>query len=344
MLTGILLSMVLILSLNNLPLRIALFSLLVCLAPFPAIFRTSRMAIMGNFMAGVYALTMFGVIWPIDFKKKIIIIAIGIVFLFTGIVIFSDRNDAVSIVNVKKMMAVYNHFNDEYLAKKDSHVPRKFHSVSVYNPDNLSLQDYVDYRDYTKKEGMNDREGADIEGQGQMKEAKATEESSAELIGGYENNRQIVTYSSAVFRLLVWQDLIEEYLIHRPIFGFDFGKPVRSLRLEVLRWSGQWERDGWVPVHNSLLHMIYRTGIVGMVFIISMIVLFIRLTLGFMRLRSVKGILLCSIMVTWGVCANFLLTLEVPYTAVPVWSLYGMIFAYCQLKEKQAKEEHALEK
>ncbi len=84
--------------------------------------------------------------------------------------------------------------------------------------------------------------------------------------------------------------------------------------------------------------MIYRTGVVGIGFIFCVGMLFVRLTLGFIRQKSYVGILLCSILVIWAVCANFLLTLEFPYTAVPVWSLYGMILAH-YMELENTKEE-----
>lgn len=144
--------------------------------------------------------------------------------------------------------------------------------------------------------------------------------------------------NNSVFRLLIWRDMLDEYKHFHPIFGFDFGKPFRSISLEVLEWGkSEWERDGWVAAHNSFLHMIYRSGIVGVIFIGCIVILLLKMIRDFFIFRSFTGILLCGLILSWFVASNFLIVLEIPYTAIPIWSLYGLTFAYYQSEVKTKK-------
>lgn len=318
-------------------------ALLLVFAPFTELFHSVRMIILGNTLAVIYLITMLAVLWKIPAKWKAGIIASLLIILTAFVYGIADRNELVSLVNLKKLAAIHDHYEDRYQRLKLTHQPYEFGQVKLFNPDNQGVQDYIKFREDIRQKtaGNNERDsGASHNTDGDKSDNRAGEpkpEISPDSIAGYANDGKIVTYNNAVYRLLVWRDLLEEYTQKRPLFGFDLGKPFRSKRLEVLRWGGQWKRDGWVPVHNSLLHIVYRSGIVGVSFIGAIIGLFVWLTRGFIRLRCMTGLLLLSTMVTWGVCANFLLTLEFPYTAVPVWSLYGMILAYYQLKLKEVR-------
>lgn len=149
-------------------------------------------------------------------------------------------------------------------------------------------------------------------------------------------------YNNALFRLFIWRDMIRELAQKKPIAGFDFGKPLRSVSLEILNWGTvDWQRDGWIAPHNSYLHILYRAGVMGVVFIFAVFLVLFRMIGRFIQLKSIIGILLCGIIIDWFVAANFLLILELPYTAIPIWSLYGMTLAYCYKKENSA---HALGK
>jgi len=44
--------------------------------------------------------------------------------------------------------------------------------------------------------------------------------------------------------------------------------------------------------------------------------------------KSFTGVLLCGIVINWFAAANFLLIFELPYTAIPIWTIFGMTFAY----------------
>ena len=142
-----------------------------------------------------------------------------------------------------------------------------------------------------------------------------------------------------LFRLLVWRDMIEEFsresLIGK-ILGINFGKPQRSISLEIYgQASGEWSRDGWIAPHNSFLHLIYRGGIVGLLMVVGLFSVVGILTRKFVMLKSSTGIWLMSLFVYWMTFSNFLLCLELPYQAIPFWSLLGMTMAYCKDKSCQ---------
>ena len=147
--------------------------------------------------------------------------------------------------------------------------------------------------------------------------------------GWVENN-------NAVFRILIWRDMLRDLAREKPILGFSFGKPLRSISLEILDWgASEWARDGWVEAHNSYLNIIYRAGMIGVLFVWAIFFVLFQMIKRFVQLKSVVGILLCGVIINWFVAANFLLIFELPYTAIPLWSLYGMTFAYCYRKEKK---------
>jgi len=134
---------------------------------------------------------------------------------------------------------------------------------------------------------------------------------------------------NAIFRLFIWRDMLVDLSNEKPILGFDFGKPLRSKSLEILHWGdSDWVRDGWIGAHNSYLHIIYRMGIVGIVLIASFLTILFRMIKKFISLKSLTGILLCGIIINWFTAANFLLIFELPYTAIPIWTLFGLTYAY----------------
>ncbi len=131
------------------------------------------------------------------------------------------------------------------------------------------------------------------------------------------------------FRLFIWRDMIKQLSDKKPVFGFDFGRPFRSRNLAILNWGqSECRKDGWIAAHNSYLEIVYRAGIVGILFILGIFTAVAILTKEFLQRKSVTGILLCGALISWLAMANFLVILELPYNAIPFWSLFGMTFAY----------------
>jgi len=141
--------------------------------------------------------------------------------------------------------------------------------------------------------------------------------------------------NNILFRIFIWRDILMQLREEKPLLGFDFGKPFRSKNLEILNWAaGDWKRDGWITAHNSYLHILYRAGIIGILFILTIFVVLFRMIRKSLHLQSINGLLLCGILINWLVAANFLVILELPYNAIPFWSLFGMTFAYLGKKNK----------
>jgi len=45
------------------------------------------------------------------------------------------------------------------------------------------------------------------------------------------------------------------------------------------------------------------------------------------------------ILVYWAAISNFLVFFELPYNAIPFWSLLGMVWAYAEALEKKQAED-----
>lgn len=138
-----------------------------------------------------------------------------------------------------------------------------------------------------------------------------------------------VAYNNALFRLFIWRDMVRELIKYRPVFGFSYGRPQRSVSLEILGWGQEeWLRDGWITPHNSFLHLIYRGGIIGVIVIGFILFSIIIMTMDFLRARSWRGGLLISVLVYWIINAQFGLILDLPYNAIIFWTLFGITWVY----------------
>ncbi|MBF0570633.1 MAG: hypothetical protein HQL12_02055 [Candidatus Omnitrophica bacterium] len=140
---------------------------------------------------------------------------------------------------------------------------------------------------------------------------------------------EIISDANINFRIFIWRDMFVDWKARKLLMGMDFGKPFRSPCLEMMHWAEtEWSRDGWIEPHNSYFNILYRGGVIGLILVGSIWgSLFWFIKLAFCR-RSWILILLAAILLNWMVAANFLLILELPYTAIPFWSLAGMAFAY----------------
>jgi len=136
-------------------------------------------------------------------------------------------------------------------------------------------------------------------------------------------------YGNILFRLFLWRDMAVELIKDKAWLGFSFGKPQRSISLELFGSAGgEWGRDGWIAPHNAFFHMIYRSGIFGLVATLAIFFTLFSMVKKFVKRKSLKGLLLSSILVYWLVLSSFLVVLELPYQAIPFWTLFGMVIAY----------------
>ncbi|TAM37175.1 hypothetical protein EPN54_05245 [bacterium] len=136
-------------------------------------------------------------------------------------------------------------------------------------------------------------------------------------------------YANSLFRIFIWQDALNDIMNYKPVFGFDFGKPFLSHSLQVTKWAiSDWGRDGWVCFHNGYIDILYRSGVLSIIFFIFILGMLLIMVRKSFQVSSINGILLTGILINWFVAANFLEILEMPYTAIPLWSLFGITFAY----------------
>ena len=131
-----------------------------------------------------------------------------------------------------------------------------------------------------------------------------------------------------LWRIFIWRDMFREVIKERAVFGLDFGKPLRPISIEILKWDIGDGRVGYLEPHNSYFHILYRSGLVGLIFIITFFWLFVRLIFHSVKKDKIIGILLSSALLYWLILSNFIVLLEFPYFAIPFWSLFGMSIAY----------------
>jgi len=145
--------------------------------------------------------------------------------------------------------------------------------------------------------------------------------------------------NTILFRFYIWKDMLAELYRHKAVWGMNWGWPQRSPSIETLGWASmEWGKDGWITPHNSLLHFIYRGGIIGVLLIVVLLSRLIFLTVDFVKMKSSIGILLISIFVYWLAVASFSVFLEFPYSAIPFWGLLGLTMGYHQsLIQKTAR-------
>ena len=207
-----------------------------------------------------------------------------------------------------------------------------FHSVgnSPEKPDSMKefVQRMRDEYFFKKKCSMHLQEKSPVHMQEKCPvQTKSTYEYSNEMLGVKQDDTR--------FRYYIWMDMAHEYAHHKPIFGFAFGRPLCSTTIsKYFGTSSTQYTDGWVGAHNSFFYMIYRAGIVGLAMVVFIYWLWFGLVRDFYILRDWTGILLCSILLNWFVAANFFLIFELPYTAIPVWTILGITLKHRMLLRK----------
>ncbi|VAX35715.1 hypothetical protein MNBD_UNCLBAC01-515 [hydrothermal vent metagenome] len=329
--------------------------------PYLSFIRTSRMMMVGNFVASIYIIFSFYNL--LNWKKEVKRVGIVLIFFsfIFGIINFGDVNAMKSIVSFDKMSEIFNFYDQKIdkVLKEGNYKSVKLNKVGLYNSnvfkeveDIKKSGDRVVINLKKRAKQVDIQKEVDVVGDFQekgfeaavKKEKVETVRILKESLNG-EVKKDIVQNNiqeekipqrnwegaciNAVFRMFIWRDMVVEFVNKKPFLGFHFGKPLRSRSLEILNWGGiEWTRDGWIGAHNSYLHIIYRSGIVGIIFIISILTILFKMIKTFIQLKSVTGILLCGIIINWFVAANFLLIFELPYTAIPIWTIYGMTFAY----------------
>lgn len=269
--------------------------------PYIFLFKTARMMFVAN---TVSLLFLVAAIWSLSEIKVYIKMTMAIIFLlvlscaFYKFFVLGESGRV--FVSPQKIISTFKETDEEIRVKKKDFKPY-VHHVGLYNLDGFHGKDQFN-NDNVNEEELQEASPVPVEW---------------------------VSTNNIIFRLLIWRDMLKDWEINKPLLGVDFGKPFLSISLEVLHWAEpEWRRDGWIEPHNSFFNIFYRAGIIGIILVASLwggLVWLIKLA--FER-RSWTLILLSAILLNWMVAANFLLILELPYTAIPFWTLAGMTCAY----------------
>ena len=158
--------------------------------------------------------------------------------------------------------------------------------------------------------------------------------------------------NNAKWRLYVWKDIIEE-TAEKPVFGWGFGKKFVPKTIAKLGWGGSWrdpsagnpEAKGIQDPHNSFLSILHRTGVVGLVVMVSLFIKFIvTMANGLLRIRDNKiksyifGLLLCIICILF--TSSFMVVLEGPYMGILLWIGMGIIVSLNRISMHSAQREN----
>jgi len=261
-------------------------------------------------------------------KKGFKLIFFGLILLFISLILFkiSDRNAIISMININKIITLYQENNKIVVDKGDSFVMGNFKTKLYNHEPKIKAGPKALTREIISEPKINVRPKA----LKMLESAIKPQINSGHLLSPKQQYRNIGNaYTDSVFRILIWGDACREMASNIHILGFAFGKPFRSKSLEILEWGKvEWERDGWVAMHNSYLDMIYRAGIIGIGVIIALLAILYAMIKKILSINSFSGILLFAVLINWLIASNFLEILELPYTAIVFWSLLGMLYAY----------------
>lgn len=363
----IILSLVLILSLKNKLLRYSLIALFVLVLPYKSLFGVSRAGLLAHFAAWIFLFIVFLLMFNLKFKYKIYASLLFFLFSLAFIYLFVDPNNIKSLLNLKVVLDRYKEYKCQYVGIKQKYGYQESVIPVLLYEDALHKQlEAVHKKDIVLNEELK-KFNAEIN---QKKETTVNEKNKTLSVSRYisaPGNRSNVlaaqelksldndikttglkdaedfkknkkyrslntAYSNIVWRMIVYSDMWEDIINEKRVFGADFGKPFRSKTIETLGWNnaGQWV--GWIEPHNSYIHILYRAGVIGILFIFVLISLFIWLVKNFVKLHDIKGILLSSALVYWLIFPNFAVVLELPYFAIPFWCLFGITLRYAHHK------------
>lgn len=353
---------------SNKKIKCVMFAILFLVAPYRQLFFTSRMMIISNVLGMIFLIIGFYLSLPIRKTVKISAVTLGIIFIIGGITQFSDKNAIKSIVKLDRIIEIFKELDIQiknYPISEDAMKTSK--KIRVYNPDVWYRNRDPDEPLYSSKTTVPEQTVPEQIEQENVPVSKAVagipdgpttrevklnnaveqiylpEETVAPEIqeeNAVKQRHLGLAYNSALFRLFIWRDMLVELSEKKPILGFDFGKPILPKSLFTLGWASvQFMQDGWVAPHNSYLHIIYRAGIIGVLFLMTIFGILFNMIKKSIKYKSIVGILLCVCIINWFVAANFLLILELPYTAIPIWSLFGVTWAYVSnLKTKDSAQ------
>lgn len=306
--------------------------------PYEFFLNASRSVFLGGFIS--IAFLLITIVFVLNSKqRKIFLVCNSLIILSLGLYIFyfSGSKPAQGLLAVDKLNTFFQEMSREIERKKEGYVPEQLNDLKVFYPNEKSKA-----VEASTSEDPTEEQGLLNEPQVAMKE-ETVSSGITNQAKEQDNEKSIkeMKIGNSVFRLLLWQDAIKEMRQEKRLFGIDFGKPFRSQNLEIIRSGvGEWERDGWIAMHNSYLNILYRAGLVGVFYIAVVVMGFVYMTRTFIIHKSIAGLLVCSSLLVPFVAAFFAVTLEVPYFAIPIWTLYGFLLRWAHDKNVNSDISH----
>ena len=327
----LLLISILIMALPSKGIKYLCFVLLLVVIPFKSFFEVSRMMLLSNFLAFLYLLIFLVLFSKFKNLFKICYFVFALFFLVSGILVFGDRNAIKSLVNFKEITSLFHEYNQQVINSEQEFVSPNL-KISLYTPEGKKWEKYnlMVQETMLHPESVNNSviEKTPLNGQSVLP-LVAQPKPKPTVLPKPSYRNLTVANNNFIFRIFIWRDMWNEFNKLKPILGFSFGKPFRSRSIEILGWgSVEWANDGWVAMHNSYFDIIYRSGIIGVILLGFVFVLLIKIIKKSLSQKKAIGIFLTAIIINWFVAANFLEIFELPYTAIPLWSLFGMTYAY----------------
>jgi len=319
----------------------------------------SRALLVSNLVSSLFIIAALPFILKIKKNYKLIVLPFLFFLLTMGFFKFADRNSLESMTNLNGTLKLYNTYESIICAKKSTFKMGKLANVKIYNSEDQNVVIEA-AGEQEKKDTALINNKTSLTSLGEIRSIAKAETNSLNVSNtatqktAYTNPEKEITFvkkeyvstpivhkkirqlrpidevaGNTVFRIFIWEDMLTDIFKSKPIIGFDFGKPFRSINLEILDIGrGSWRNDGWIAAHNSYLEVIYRSGAMGILLILILFIILLKIIMRAIQLKSLTGVLLGAVLINWLIAANFMLILEMPYNAIPFWVLFGMTYAY----------------
>jgi len=313
--------------------RILIFVVMLVLLPYKTYFADGRSRIVGNAVAltslvGIYVAAFIRM--RKRMKAAVIVVFFGL--LCALVVRVADKNAIRSLTSWDVMKEKWVKYSGRIEAEYDQY---EFKSVEprIFNqnlPGDRSLREGI-RESFRPEETSSVGQSASLRGEGRL-DGQNDETSREEPVVNPPPTPAAVKLRSLeaaqnniLFRIFIWRDVWRDMLAKRCfLLGADFGFPFRSRGLEILGWANDaWGIDGWVAVHNSYLDMIYRGGMFGIGLVGYLVFTLLRLIRLSVRDKRRTYIFVVSTFICFMTYANFIEFFEMPYTAIPFWTLWG---------------------
>ena len=299
--------------------------------PYVFLFKIPRMMFVANTASLLFLMGSLWYLLEIKRSVKITIVAVLAVGILIGSYKFFVLGESGRVfVSPGRVVSQFIAIDKE-IQQRRKNFKMESHRIGLYHPEVPSVRNYY----YYNKE-FRPQQALPVASKHLIRNKEGVHDASILKLPVEQES-----ITNILFRLFIWRDMIADWnATKQPLWGVDFGKPFRSVSLEVEHWGEcEWSRDGWIEPHNSFLNMMYRGGMVGVVVVIVIWTALIRLMIFAFRRRAWVLILLSAVLLNWLIAANFLLILEFPYTAVPFWTLAGMAWAYAYKDHREGSHE-----